>query len=576
MRWRDLRRLFHVARVAAAHRLMHRWGRRSGPILRFLRRLRIARYLPAAELSGPERLRTTLEDLGGMFIKLGQMLAVQPDILSLEHCYALFKLLDRVEPFPYSEVERVVRDDLGRGPEEVFDRFERRPFASASIGQVHRAWLGERALAIKVQRPSVERDFAVDLRLMNGAIRMIRALRLRSLDWLVEPLTEFVSWTRDELDYTREARYLSQLRDNAADNPREEVPGVLLELTTSRVLVMDFLDGVPVIDYLRGLEAGDGAGEGEGDRDGDGAAASDPRLAGFDRDAYARAIIDNFLGDAFRHGLFHADLHPANLLIRPGNVVGYIDFGITGLLSRYARRHLVAMTVAYTRGDLEGMSSAFFKVSVMERNADPAAFRRGLRRLARGWYDRRGREIRLRKSFTMMMLDMLRLSRATGVWPERDVIKYVRSAIIIDGLVNRFAPGFDVGRYLERVCTRRLMEESLRDAFSPERLIEWAATVAELARDGPARLSVLSGRALDGELAVRADVRSEAESASGAAGASGLRDRALGQTAFVAGTGLLAALAAGRPELGWNVFTVTVLLLAAGLTGLLDTLRRLA
>ena len=182
---------------------MHSWGRRLGPLLRWRW---LARRLPPAELSGPDRLRAALEDLGGMFIKLGQVLAVQPDILSLEHCYALFKLLDRVEPFPYAEVERVVREELGRVPEEVFDRFERTPFASASIGQVHRAWRGERALAVKVQRPSVERDFAVDLRLMTGAVRAIRALRLRSLDWLVEPLGEFVAWTREELDYTHEAR----------------------------------------------------------------------------------------------------------------------------------------------------------------------------------------------------------------------------------------------------------------------------------------------------------------------------------------------------------------------------------
>jgi len=572
VRWRDLARLLFIVRVAAAHRLMHSWGRRFGPLVR---RPWLARHLPPADLSGPERLRVTLEDLGGMFIKLGQMLAVQPDILSLAHCDALFKLLDRVEPFPYSEVERVVTEELGRAPEEAFDRFERVPFASASIGQVHRAWRGDRALAVKVQRPSVERDFAIDLRLMSAAARTIRALRLRSLDWLVEPLDEFVSWTRDELDYTCEARSQDRLRELAADNPREEVPGVVWELTTSRVLAMDFLDGVPVAELLLSLEA-DGGGE-PGDEPTDEPGGERP--ANFDREAYARAIIDNFLGDAFRHGLFHADLHPANLLIRPGNVVGYIDFGITGLLSRYARRHLVAMTLAYTRGDLEAMGSAFFKVSVMARDAAPAAFRRGLRELARGWYEGHGRAIRLRKSFTLMMLDMLRLSRATGIWPERDVIKYIRSAIIIDGLVHRFAPALDVGRYLERVCTRQLREESLRELLSPERLVEWAATVAELAREGPARVASLAaqeptGPGLEGRRRVRAEPVPDDPPVAGAA--ADLDGRALGQTAFVAGTGLLVALGAGTPALGWNVFTAALLLLAAGLVALFDTLRRLA
>ena len=339
------------------------------------------------------------------------------------------------------------------------------------------------------------------------------------------------------------------------------------ELTTPRVLVMDFLDGVPVIDFLRGLETAGG------DEPPDSHLAGLAGFDGFDRDAYARAIIDNFLGDAFRHGLFHADLHPANLLIRPGNVVGYIDFGITGLLSRHARRHLVAMTVAYTRGDLAAMSAAFFEVSTLARGANPAAFRRGLEELGRDWYERSGRAIRLRKSFTLMMLDMLRLSRATGVWPERDVIKYIRSAVIIDGLVRRIAPGLDAGQHLERVCTRRLREERLREALSPARLVDWVATVAELARDGPARLSALADRAQDGEPAVRAE---DAPRERPARNTPALTERALAQTAFVAGAGLLAAVAGGPPTPGWNVFTIAALLLAAGLAALFDTLRRLA
>jgi hypothetical protein len=233
------------------------------------------------------------------------------------------------------------------------------------------------------------------------------------------------------------------------------------------------------------------------------------------------------------------------------------------------------MTVAYTRGDLVGMGSAFFRVSTLKQGADPAAFRRGLEQLGRGWYERSGRTVRLRKSFTMMMLDMLRLSRSTGVWPEREVIKYIRSAIIIDGLVTRFAPELDVGCYLERVCTRRLREEGLRDALSPERLVEWAATVAELARHGPSRLASLADRVLDGDPAVRAD-RAPGTPPGGAEGAgSALRERALGQTAFIAGAGLLAAVAGGPPAPGWNVFTAAALLLAAGLAALFDTLRRL-
>jgi ubiquinone biosynthesis protein len=149
----NLRRLGHIGRVLARHGLSLLLGR---PEWRRLIRPggRLARRLPPPDLPGPERLRLVLEELGGTFIKLGQMLALQPDILSLEYCNALFKLLDRVEPFPYADVERTFLEELGRPPEAVFDRFERDSFAAASIGQVHRALLGERLLAVKVRRPT--------------------------------------------------------------------------------------------------------------------------------------------------------------------------------------------------------------------------------------------------------------------------------------------------------------------------------------------------------------------------------------------------------------------------------------
>jgi len=158
----NLRRLTHIVRVALAHLLAHRLGRRlAASRLPPLRRL--ALRLPDPSMPAPERLRVALEKMGGTFIKLGQMLALQPDILSLEYCNALVKLLDRVEPFPFEDVKRTSLEDLGRSPETAFDEFERKPFAAASVAQVHRARLAGRDLAAKVRRPSVLTDFAGDL-----------------------------------------------------------------------------------------------------------------------------------------------------------------------------------------------------------------------------------------------------------------------------------------------------------------------------------------------------------------------------------------------------------------------------
>lgn len=553
--WLNLRRLAWILRVLFAHALANLLG------AKLERWPALARRLPPGVLPEPERLRMILEDLGGTFLKLGQMLALQPDILPFEYCNALFKLMDRVAPFPYDQVERIVREELGEGPGELFDSFDRRPLATASIGQVHAATLGGRALAVKVQRPSVEAEFQGDIRLMAVGVRLIRGLRIRRLEWLLEPLTEFISWTHEELDYRYEARYMERLRANARRNDREHIPALLPERSTRRVLTVEFLSGTTVLDYLRALDTGDEV------------TLARVRSTGFDPNTFARNIIDNFLGDAFQHGMFHADLHPANLMILPDNVVGYIDFGITAVLSTYSRRHLVSLTFAYTRGDLDGMCAAFFKVSAFHAGSDPKAFRAGLSRLALGWYEQDGDQVRLKKNFTLIMLDMLTLSRATGILPERDVVKYIRSAIAIDGLITRFAPGFDVGVYLESVCDRLMREEMRRSLFSFNRLSDWSAASWHLVSDGPVRGAELLRRLSTGELPVDAEAVFRAKQAKRR---EALGNRALQLAALLLALAVFIASAGGGTGLGVNLFTAEVLVFTATLGTLLRIAVRLA
>src|ERR1044071_8209206 len=533
--WLSLRRLAYITFVITKHVLAHVWG-----VLLVRLSLRSSVYL-----SGPARLRAALEELGGSFIKFGQMLALQPDILSLEYCNGLFDLLDRIKPFEYGEVKQIFLAETGKTPAEIFDSFDPSPIATASIGQVHVAYLNGRKVAVKVQRPSVEKDFAGDIRLMAAAMTVIKSLHLRSLYWMLEPTGEFLTWTREELDYRYETRYMERLRRNASKNPHERVPEVFWPYTSRRTLVCEFFEGATMLSYLRALESGD-----EGMFEG-------LQTIGFEPDRTARHIIDNFLGDVFQHGMFHAALHPSNLMILPGNTVGYIDFGITRTISRYSRRNLVALTLASTRGDLEGMCEAFFRISVFGSETSQSRFREGLKIFAETWYETAGRERRLRKNFTLVMLDMLRLSRRTGVWPERDVVKYIRSAIAIDGLITRFAPTFDLGRHLQLVCDRHLRWSARRAMFTYDSILDWAISGEHIAHDGPLRAADFFERLTTGEL------EAEAAFAGSAAGNNEvLRHRAvqLGATVFV--VALAMTLASERAEFGINLFTAELLFFA--------------
>lgn len=551
--WLSLRRLAYIVRVVVKHALALALGTLVWRWPRLARRLRVGR------LGGPQRLRVMLEDIGGTFIKFGQMLALQPDIISLEYCNALFNLLDRVTPFPITEVERIFVEELGATPSEVFDAFDEQPLATASIGQVHVGYLDGRKVAVKVQRPNVGRDFAGDIRLMSATIRLIKFLRLRLLYWLIEPTGEFLAWTKEELDYRCEARYMERLRRNAHGNTRERVPEVLWRLTTRRTLVSEFFEGETLLAYLRALEAGD---EQLFER---------LRSSGFEPGRMAHNIIDNFLGDVFRHGMFHADLHPANLMILPANVVGYIDFGITGTISRYSRQNLIALTLAYTRGDLEGMCEAFFRISVLDSEKSAARFRDGLKVFAESWYETEGRERRLRKNFTLVMLDMLRLSRRTGVWPERDVVKYIRSAIAIDGLITRFAPSFDLGRHLQTVCDRHLRWSARRELFTYDSILGWAVSGERIMRDGPLRAAGFVQRLTAGELEAEAEM-----TGGGDGGDEALRRRAVQLGAVVFALSLAMAGAGARLQLGINLFTAELLFVGVTAALLLRTVRRLA
>ncbi len=514
----------------------------------------LARRLPPAGLTRAERLRAVLEDLGGTFIKFGQMLALQPDIVSFEVCEALSNLLDRVSPFPFAAVERTFREDFGKKPCEIFDGFEAEPIATASIGQVHVAYLDGRKLAVKVQRPGVDVAFSGDIRLMSSALWCVRHLHLRPLYWAIEPLTEFIVWTAEELDYRTEARYMEQLRINSRDNPVERVPEVLWTYTGRRTLVAEFFEGTTLLGYLRARDLRDEM------------TLRRLEMAGFEPNQFARNVIDNFLGDAFLHGIFHADLHPANLMILPDNVVGYVDFGITGVLSHYSRRHLINLTLAYTSADLDAMCNAFFKVAVMGADSDPEGFRAGMAKLAHTWYDYEGKERRLRKNFTLVMLDMLRLSRATRIWPEQDVVKYIRSSIAIDGLITRFAPGFDVGRYLAAACSRHLRQESWRLLFSHERMVEWSSAAGSLAHDGGARAASFFERVTSPPRPASRETRRPA--------AGGEEVRALRLASVVFTLALLLTVTGERAVLGANLFSAEVLVAGAALSLFLNTLRR--
>ena len=416
------------------------------------------RLLHRPAVPGPQRLRLFLEELGGSFLKFGQILSLQTDSLPREYCDALLNLLDRVPPFGRAGVRLIFAEEFAKTPEELYREFNYDPLASASIGQVHRAVLQDSTIAaVKVQRPEVQETFRRDAVLLRLFVRLIFFLRIRSLYIMRDPVREFNEWLRDELDYRREAAYAQVLGRNARETPTETIPRIYRDLTSSRVLTMDFLEGFSVMEYLRLIEKHDDQ------------KLSGLKAIGFDPSRFVSNVINNFLSDAFRFGIFHADLHPANLLILKDNVVGYVDFGIVGHLTPEARRKQIQLSMAYAGGKTEEIFAAFLNISTFSRNVDLQGFRREMEKRCQQWYREPaiGGKPRLQRSLTVAMIDLLSLSRSHGLMVDREMIKYIRSLFLVDGLVSLLAPGLDLSPQIRAICEEFLVRDAQRNVFSP-------------------------------------------------------------------------------------------------------------
>ena len=259
-----------------------------------------------------QHLRELLDELGPTFVKFGQLLSTRPDVVPPDIIAELRGLQDDVRPFPFEQAERVIEEDLGNSLERLFLEFDPQPVAAASIGQVHRAVLPNgHAVAVKVQRPGAPRQIEADIVLLYQAAKLVRE-RVRALDFIDARslIDEFAREIRQELDYRLEARNAQTFHRNFAANPHVRVPKVYWQYTRARVLTLEWLEGRHVAD------------------------ADAMPLTIDERRDLAYLIAETWMTMIFRHGFFHGDPHPANILVlEEAGTIGLVDFGAVGKLS---------------------------------------------------------------------------------------------------------------------------------------------------------------------------------------------------------------------------------------------------
>jgi ubiquinone biosynthesis protein len=279
-----------------------------------------------------QHLREVLDELGPTFVKFGQLLSTRPDVVPPDIVVELRGLQDDVRPFPFEQAERVIEEELGNTLERLFLDFEPAPVAAASIGQVHRATLPNgRRVAVKVQRPGAPQKIEADLGLLYQAARLARE-RIRALDFVDarQLVDEFARSIRKELDYRQEARNAENFHRHFAGHPHVRVPKVYWQYTRPRVLTLEWIDGIQLAD----LDL----------------VTTTPE----ERREIAYRITEAWMTMIFRHGFFHGDPHPANILLpTQAGSIGLVDFGAVGTLTDDDMSKLTGLFIDAANENLE-------------------------------------------------------------------------------------------------------------------------------------------------------------------------------------------------------------------------------
>jgi ubiquinone biosynthesis protein len=405
-------------------------------------------------------MRLALEELGGAWIKLGQMLAMRFDLLPAAYSDELFKLLNQVRPFPYEQVREILIQELGDPPEVVFRSFEQQSFAAASIGQVHRAVLhsGE-PVAVKVQRPGIRASLQADIDLMYAFARVLDLSHLFGGTRSRTVIDEFARWTADELDYLVEARQAVLLYEHAKGERLERIAQVYREYSTSRVLTAELLEGIPLIEIMVALREGNS---------GYLAALADH---GYDLDKVVRNLDWNMLNQVYVFGYFHADLHPANLFVLPGNAIGYVDFGIVGQLPDDVRESLTRYSWLLFRGEVEDSIEELMRWLAPTAATDPEAARRQLIRIHQAFfYELRGFSSsrpasagRLGRAadnpYSNLAVDTMKAIRSNELRLSPSVVPYLKMLVMLGTIRHQLASDYELASNVRRFFGRLIRQQ---------------------------------------------------------------------------------------------------------------------
>ena len=442
---------------------------------------RLLRRQPPVESdkSAAKHVRLALEELGPTFVKFGQILSTRPDLLPPSFLAELSKLQDDVPPAPWPEIKASIESELGGKIDELFIDFDPTPIAAASLAQVHGAKLpsGEQVV-VKVQRPNIEQTINLDLDILYDLARLAQ----ERLGWgeyydLTGLAEEFSVALKAELDYRREGYNADRFRENFAEDPSLYIPKIYWNYTTNRVLVQERIFGIKV-DNIEAMDE-----------------------AGYDRHKIAlnsaRLIVKEILEDGF----FHADPHPGNIVVLPGEVIGMMDFGTVGYLEPRDRVSLIRLYILAVQLDTEGLVDQFVQMGIADYNQDRLGLQRDLRRLLLKYHGVPLQDVRAGEIIDEIRPVIYRyhLRLPSNLW------LLGKTLVIMEGVGLKLDPDFDIFSVSEPYVKKFLRNMWMPSSWGPS-VLRNATAWGDLLNDLPRQANQIIKKTEQGDLTVQIEL----------------------------------------------------------------------
>jgi ubiquinone biosynthesis protein len=474
-RYRHLTRYREIANVLARHGfgfLFDQAGLRD-----LLQRKSMAEGVKRkGHLTAPERVFHALNELGPTFVKMGQILSTRPDIIPWSYLEQLEKLQDMVQPFSFAQVQEVFYQEQDKTLDDVFIKFEPEPIASASIAQVHRAFLitGE-AVVVKVQRPDIQRTIEIDLEILFDLARLLETKTVWGKHYgLVDIVEEFAQSLRAELDFTAEGRNGERFVNLFKDDPTVVIPRVYWEYSTRHVLVMEYIDGIKM------------------------SATNRLREAGYDLRLIGQNFVNAIMKQIYIFGFFHSDPHPGNLSVLSGERVVFMDFGQVGRIDEPTKQKAVNLVLAMVRYDVDAVMRGLLDIGVVQRKINWAHLRRDISRLQQKYYGLPFSEISVGEA----LRELVDISFRYKIRIPPEFALAIKCLVTSEGVLQQLDPQISLLELAEPFA-RRIVRQRMAPTEIKRTLVRSALEFSEFARRLPRQVENILGLMEEGEFKIQ-------------------------------------------------------------------------